>query len=569
MDINLHALTRRYETLKNDRNGWEADWAALAELFLPMRWRQDTNVDAHKRAHLNNRLMNSTGVLGMRTLAAGMMGGMTSPVRPWFRLRPVDERGSAGTVGSANEWIEEVTSRMSILLHQSNFYNSIHQLYADLGTFGTGLMVETADENGIYFNVVPCGEYVLDINKHGEVDCFFRRMYMTARQIVDKWGWDKAPEAVRLAAKGDGGTGGSARFDVIHGVFPRTDFDPSKKIGLEGKSFASVYFMPGGQSYGRGALLDEGGFNMFPAFAPRWQVTATDVYGRSPAMDVMPDTKMLQVMTASLRKMQHKIAEPPLIADSSLQQFGVDVTPDGLNYVNLERVKTPILPIAQPEAQALNFTMQSLQEVQQTVRDGLYTDLFRQLIDDTRRQITATEIQARQQEKMILIGPVVERLQKELLTPLIRRTYGLMQEWGALPEPPEDTDVSELDVEFESVLAQAQKLSSTSSIDQLMAFTMSAAQAAPEALDNLSWDESVKTYAERIGAPKNILASDREVEAKRKQRIQAQKQAEEQAAAQAQAKTAQTMTQAAKNMGQTPAGADGQTLMESLLGGLQ
>ena len=148
---------------------------------------------------------------------------------------------------------------------------------------------------------------------------------------------------------------------------------------------------------------------MFPAFAPRWDVNGTDVYGRSPAMDVTPDCKMLQAMTATMRRMQHKIADPPMVADDALKQYGVTLDPGGLSFVNaasFAQSGAPVVAVQQPEPAALNYTMQGIKDVEQIIHDGLYTDLFRMLIDDDRRQITATEIQAKQQEKMILIGPV-------------------------------------------------------------------------------------------------------------------------------------------------------------------
>ncbi len=566
-NYDVNELERRYTALKTERSGWDTAWDALAELFLPCRWRSDTDTTAHKSPRLNGRLINSTGVLSMRTLAAGMQGGMTSPVRPWFRLKL---KGDAGAPG-LNAWLEEVTGRMQRVLHESNFYNAVHGLYADLGTFGTGLLIETADENGVSFHLVRAGEYVLDVNGRNEVDTFFRRLHMTARQIVDRFGEDACPHTVKLAAKARNGQGGVTRFSVIHGVFPRKDMDTRAAIGPQSMPYASVYWLSAAGESGRAQILSEGGYRSFPAFAPRWDVNGADVYGRSPAMDVTPDCRMLQAMSSSLRRMQHKMADPPMAVDSSLRSYGVNLDPGGKTYVDmsgLTRNGAPILPVQQPEPAALNYTMQGIADVEGTIRDGLYVDLFRMLIDDDRRQITATEIQAKQQEKMILIGPVVERLHKELLEPLITRTYMLMDEYGVLPPLPEELAGEELDVAFESVLAQAQKLTATSAIDQGMAFVFQTAQAKPEALDVLNVDAMTKSYLERVGMPEGCINDDAAIRQAREARAAAQAQAEEQAQAQAATQQMVDMTAAAKNLGQTPTGADGQTLMGTILGGL-
>lgn len=566
MAVDVNWLQRRYEALKNERSGWESAWQQLAELFAPGRWRSDADVTSHQRPDINGRLVNSAGVLAMRTLAAGMQGGMTSPVRPWFKLTL---RGGGGE-GGANAWLDQVTQAMQMYLHQSNCYNSLHGLYADLATFGSGLLIEDADADGLHFHLVRAGEYVLDVDGQNAVDTFYRRISMTAKQMLDVFG-EKVPESIRSRAESSFTGGSMERYDVIHAVFPRKDMKPGSPF-RDGKPYASVYWCQETARGGKCCILSEGGYAQFPAFAPRWDMTGTDVYGRSPAMDVIPDCRMLQSMTATLRRMQHKMADPPMLADSTMKAYGVDLDAGALNFVSMATVgqntKQPVLPIQQPEPTALQHTMQGIKEVEKIIYDGLYTDLFRMLIDDDRRQVTATEIQAKQQEKMILIGPVVERLQKELLEPLIMRTFQLMRDWNAMPEPPEGLDGAELDVQFESVLAQAQKLTATSSIDQGMTFIVNAAQANPDVLDVLDWDALSRSYLDRVGMPASCLRAEDEVAALRQQRAQAQQQAAEAQQAAEQAKVMQDMTGAAKNLGQTPTGADGQTLMGTLLGGL-
>jgi hypothetical protein len=459
---------------------------------------------------------------------------------------------------------------MQVFLHKSNAYNALHGLYADLGTFGTGLLIETADETGLHFHLVRAGEYVIDVNGKNEVDTFYRRISMTARQIVDLWGDSgRVPDAIVNAAKPN--NNGSRRFDVIHAVFPRESWNDAAPLSTDGKPYASVYFTTNAAEAGKPAILSEGGYDMFPAFAPRWDVGAGDVYGRSPAMDVAPDCKMLQAMTSTLRRMQHKMADPPMIVSSEMQKYGVSLDPAGLNFVDmvsLAQAGAPITPIAMPEPAALNYTMQAIQEVEKTIRDGLYSDLFRMLIDDDRRQVTAFEVQAKQQEKMSLIGPVVERLIKELLEPLIMRTYALMREWGALPPIPDGVEFAEIDVDFESVLAQAQRMAATSAIDQGLAFVVQSAQVNPDVLDIVDFDKLGRAYLDRIGAPASIIRDDDQIAQLRAQRAQQQAAAMQQEQAMAQAQQATDLSAAAKNLGQTPVGADGQTLMDSIMGGL-
>lgn len=549
----ITALHSRYSSLLGARSSWDALWESLSELFLPFRWKQG---DRRQGVKVNPRLMNSCGVLAARVLAAGLQGGMTSPARPWFKI------GLKGNpdAGELNTWLDELTQRMHLVLHESNFYNAVHGLYADLAVFGTALLVETADADGLKFFLVPPGDYVLDINKDGEVDTFFRRIPMTARQIRTSFGKD-VPSFIESAAK----AGLADTFYVLHGVFPRKDRDHTATIGPLSMPYQSVYWLEEG-----GHILSEGGYSGFPAFAPRWDVGPGEIYGRSPAMDVLADLKMLQAMTVTMRTLQHKLADPPMVADSSLKQYGINISPGAINFANAAAIlqNGAIQPIAMPNPASLNFTMQAIQDVENTIREGMYVDLFRMFMDEDRTKVTATEIQAKQQEKLILAGPVVERLHKELLEPLIARTFHLMDEYGALPPLDGDFEGAELETTFESVLAQAQKLAATSSIDQGWAFVLQTAQADPSALDVIDTDAMVKSYLKRTGMPGSCINDDETIAQIRQARQQARQQQEEAAQMAQFTENAEGLTQAAKNLGQTPAGADGQTLMQTLIGGL-
>lgn len=567
MAADANDLNQRWEALRTKRSSWDVAWDDLSRHFLPFKFRSDMDSDAGRKPEiLNKKIVDTTGILDMRTLAAGMQGGMTSPVRPWFKITLEDEE--AAKQHEAGEWLDEVSRRMLTLLHNSNFYNSIHGLYADLGTFGTALMLETADWTGLNFQLVRAGEYVLDVNDKNEVDTFFRRMLMSARQILLKFGEQNVPEAVKNAANNRNATEFDQRFEVIHGVFPRRD-PVYGKLGGGNMPFASVYWMRFSDGGGKPHLLRESGFEEFPAFAPRWDVNGADVYGRSPAMDVLPDCRMLQAMNTTVVKMLHKNADPPVAAAAELKSVGVDLTPGGINYISsADGRMSGVVPIQQISPQSIQYTMQAIEGVQSKVHEGLFSDLFKMLIQNDRRQITATEIEAREQEKLILVGPVVERLHKELLSPVIERTYELMRRFDYLPPVPDSLAEVPLRVEFVSVLAQAQRMVSTSGIDQTMAFVANAAQIDPSVLDNIDFDKAVQHYVDDLGAPASILRSEDAVQALREQRAQAQAQAQQQAEAAAAVQSVQDLSGAAKNLGQTPVGADGQTAMEAIIGGL-
>ena len=425
--LRVPALARRYRALLERRSPWDTAWESLAEHFLPTRFRTDDSPD--DRPLLNRSLVDATGILAMRTLAAGLQGGMTSPARPWFRLALDDPELSRSHAGQ--RYLDEVEARMRVVLQRCNFYNAMHTIYAELGTFGTAFVFELADlRHGFRFVPLCAGQYVLDTDAARRVDTVFHRMHMSLRQMVQSFGLEALPENLRLAAN--------------------------------------------------------------------------DVYGRSPAMDALPDCRMLQQMGITTLKAIHKAVDPPMSVHAGLRSVGLDLTPGGINFVDSlpgqnQPVATPLLQVKPDLAQARS----AMEAVQQQIRAGLYNDLFR-LILEGRSKVTASEIAAREEEKLLLIGPVLERLHDELLIPLIDRTFRLMLALDMLPPCPPELSGRHLKVEFVSLLAQAQKLVGISATDQYLALTLKAASAWPEAPDSVDVDNLLDNYAQSLGLPANL-----------------------------------------------------------------
>lgn len=572
----IRRIAARYESLRQERSGFEGVWKDIGDLFLPGRYRADTDTDSGRRVKISP-VVNSTPRLALRTLASGMQGGMTSPARPWFRLG-LRQPWNGDGAGEVRKWLDDVTQAMAAYLHHSNFYDAAHDTYQMLGAFGTALLIETADADGLRFLPVRAGEYVLDSDSSGRPDTFFRRISMTARQAAQQFGVNVLPMNIRSALKNPA-MEGVTRFEVVQGVFPRED-DEHDGGNRTGHRWISVYFTYDG---GSPFLLEEGGYDMFPAFAPRWTVSGLDVYGRSPAMDVLPDARSLQKMDAEFLRLQHMIADPAMMIDAALKGRGVDLNPGGRNFADLRSgAGVYAVPVYTPQATALSAAEHAVLRAEERIAGGLYADLFRLIIDSNRRNVTATEIEAKQQEKMLLLGPVVERLHQEFLEPLIRRTFGLMREWDALPPLPdvmkgEDGEMMTppIEVAFESVLAQAQKLMATTAIEQGLSFITRVASTCPEALDMIHVDRTVRSYGERIGMPEGCLNDDGEVNRIRQARAQAQgAAAEADAQAREQAQSAGMMdmalkaAQAGRTLAQAQNGAAGSALMSQLVGGL-
>ena len=508
------ALSRRYDSLLRRRAPWDSAWQSLADHFLPTRCRLTPQADAAEEGPMLNRgLVDATGILAMRTLAAGLQGGLTSPARPWFRLSLDDTELARSRAGQA--WLDEVATRMRSVFQRSNFYNAMHTLYGELGTFGTAFVFELADpQHGFRFVPLCAGEYALDCDATRKVDTVFRRSAMTLRQIVQAFGPAALPETLREAARRNP----DDRRNVIQAVYRRENalqgqHDPMRM------PVASVHWLEGRD--GNRHALKVSGFRSFPGFGPRWDVAGNDVYGRSPAMDALPDCRMLQQMGVTTLKAIHKAVDPPMSVAAGLRSVGLDLTPGGVNYVDSApgqspQAATPLLQI-NPD---LGTARKAMESVQDQIRKGLYNDLFK-LILEGRSGVTASEIAAREEEKLILVGPVLERLHDELFIPLMDRTFECMRDLDMLPPCPPELAGRRLRVEFVSLLAQAQKLVGINAADQYLALTLKASAAWPEALDTLNVDHLLDNYAESLGLPVNLTRSSEERQQLRAARAEA------------------------------------------------
>lgn len=548
----IKELTSQHEALKTERQSWEADARSLAKHFLPRKVRMLETYDDTNKGGLRTDVLDGTGIRATRVAIAGMHGGMTSPVRPWFRLGLADEDLSKHD--PVKVWLKDVEDRMKNLFTRSNFYGEVRKHYGEVLVPGTSFMFEHSDpRTGIRFNTLTFGEYVLDANEHGMVDTVFRVMDLTARNIVRMFGFDNCSESVKRAYNlADSRLN---KFKVIHAVLPREDRDPGK-LNNGNMAFGSYYWEQGMAK----KFLRVSGYETFPGFGARWDVTGQDVYGQSPAMDSLGDIRMLQSVWATYLKQEHKRADPPVAVPQGMHQ--ANTLPGGTNPVSTAAGATSMYPIyqVQPDPRGIK---EIVLDVRQSIREGMYNDLFKMLqMAQTRPQMTATEVAERHEEKLLQLGPILERQHTDFFTPMIDRTFAIMLEEDMVPPWPEELDGLPLKVEFTSLLAQAQKMVATSAVDQFIGFIGQAAAAWPEALDIPNIDAIGDGYADFLGIETKMINPIETREAARQQKAQ-------QAQAQQAAEMMQPGAQAAKTLSDTQLQQEGgQSALDALMAGL-
>lgn len=534
MDTKREQFNRRLASLKTERASFIEHWRDLSDYILP-RQSRFVVTDRNRGDRRNSKIVDNTATLAVRTLASGMMSGITSPARPWFQLRTPDPALNEFT--PVKLWLELVKSRMQEVFLRSNLYTTLPITYGDLGVFGTNAFaVLEDDEDVIRCYPYPIGSYMIGTSYRGNVDTCYREFQMSVTQMVGQFGIDKVSESVRnLYERGNK----DAWIDVIHVVEPNDEYDQNRPTSKY-KRFRSVYYEPGEN---RDRLLRESGFDDFPLMAPRWSLTGEDIYGHSPGMDALGDIKALQLEQKRKAQAIDKLVNPPMTAPSSLRNQRASLLPGDVTYVDVSQGQQGFAPAYQINPR-INELMMDIQENQGRIRRAFFEDLFLMIANDQRSNITAREIQERHEEKLLMLGPVLERLNDELLDPLIDRTFNIMMKVGMIPKPPPELQGLDLSVEYISVMAQAMKMVGISSIERTMQFAGQIAQANPQVLDKIDFDQALDEYSAMLGVPPSIIRDDDSVAKTRAQRAQQQN-------AMMAAQTAQQGAQTAKTLSET------------------
>lgn len=531
---------KRLSALRNERSSWEAHWRELAEYFLPRKGRWLFN-NVNKGDKRNQLLIDSEPRIAARTLSSGMMAGLTSPARPWFRLVTPDPEMME--FGPVKQWLYDVERRMRDVFSKSNLYNALPTVYGEMGVFGVCPMLGLEDVRSVIrFYPLTVGSYYLAQNERLSVDTLYREVNMTVRQCVRQFGIDAVSQTVRNLWS-SGATEQWIR--VVHVIEPNEARNVTRADNRN-MPFASCWFEAGD---GQGVkMLRQSGFHEFPVMSPRWDPTAEDVYSGSPGMDALGDAKALQHQQKQKAKAIDKHVDPPMQAPTSLRNQRASLLPGDVTYVDVQSGMQGFVPAYQikPEIQAL---LLDLQEMRDRISRVFYADLFLMLAMSDKRDMTATEVAERHEEKLLMLGPVLERLNDELLDPLIDRTFAVMFRAGLLPPPPQELEGVDIKVEYISILAQAQRMVGLGAVDRLYGFAGSIAQADPSVLDKLDHDQAIDEYGEMLGVPPGIVRSDDAVVAIRRQRAQVQ-------AAATAAQAAPGMAKAAKDLAETPVDGD-------------
>ena len=513
MKLSPEQIVERYRNMKSQRGIWEKHWQDLADYVLP---RKDNfirrNIAGEKKGI---ELYDSTAMVSCDLLSSALHGMLTNPNSLWFLLNTQNEAINENE--NVIEYLQELTRRIHNIMNASNFQTEVHEFYLDLCGFGTATMTVEEDDNSLVrFSTKHLNSIFIRENAFGIVDEVYRIIHFNAKQIVQEFGdgIDLADEnAMREKFGSDVAgafkNGSDEKFEIVHSVME--EFDKKTE-----KPFRSTYVLVKDKKE-----LSEGMFRRFPYIVSRWTKLSGEVYGRSPAMNALPEAKTLNVMSKTVLKGAQKAVDPPVQMPDDGFVRPLRTAPASVNYyrAGTNDIVKPIFNDTR-----IDFGIQAMQEHQRKIQQAFYID---RLNLDQRDRMTTVEVNQRVQEQLRFMGPILGRQQTEFLRPLIDRVLDIaIQADGGrgdiIGEPPPEIAEVEIDVNYTSPVARAQRVAEAEAMQAAFAASAPLLELSPEAADIINAENAVRENFQIYGAPQKVLRKREEIEGIRDARQQAQ-----------------------------------------------
>lgn len=499
IDKKAKNIIDKYQTLKAQRSTWESHWQDIANFFLPRK--SNITLKRTRGDKRHDQIYDGTATHSLELLSASLNGMLTNTISPWFVLKY--RSAEMNQDDEAQEWLESCATVMQQVFQRSNFQQEIFELYHELLAFGTSAMFITDDvKDDLRFKTIHISEIYITEDEKGMVDCLVRRFQIKNKNIPAMYPDAQLPQNLIRKIQ----DAPHEETNIIHSVHAS-----DMPMGYENNS--NMDFVSCHVHEDTGIILRESGFREFPYVVPRYlKSSSNEIYGRSPAMNALPDVKMLNTMCKTTIKAAQKQIDPPLMVPDDGFVLPVRTVPGGLNFYRSgtrERIEPLNIGANNP------IGLQMEEQRRKAIRENFFVD---QLMMIQGVNMTATEVMQRTEEKMRLLGPVLGRLQSELLQPLITRSFNLLFKNNKFAKPPEIVADQDIEIEYVSPLAKAQKTQELSSVMRGIEIFGSLQNVAP-VFDYLDVDGLVDHIKDVLGLPAKVMRSKAEV-----QKIQQDKQ---------------------------------------------
>jgi hypothetical protein len=511
--IYQHCESRR-QALYTWRLPWWTTWGQIARYMRPDRYYYWVVENTYERGlRRDQAIVDRTATLCGDVCAAGLMAGLTDPDREWLKLGPAIPGFELDQSGK--QWYEDVAERYNYVLTHCNFYDAEAQSYNDLTFFGTAPTIDYEDADEILHVVTPCaGEYMLGTGFDFSDEVLARDFRLTVSQMVEMFGIENCPPDVQKMWRQKGGAL-EYEYVISHLIEPNFaiyDEASGGDVGVVpgGFTWRETYWIRGKKD---SKPLAQAGFHQQPFAVKRWNTQGNDAYGRGVGEYMLGDTIQLQLETRQLAESIEKVNRPPMGADVSLQNLPASTNPGKITYFNTgtngEKKFFPLFEI-RPDIPAI---VANLKEVRERLALTAFNNVFQpmqNLREETRGQVTATEVDAIKEEQLMQLGPVIGRVYGSLRL-RVKRHIGIMGRRGLIPPKPPSLRGVPTRIEFISMLTAAQKATRTQALARTFQFAGSISGVYPEAKFALDPLEGIREFNDGVGGDSKYVRSPQKV----------------------------------------------------------
>ncbi len=383
MTNDIKHLQQMYRRALDARAPWLARWDSARKYTMPTA---DDDVAM---------LFDATASDAADNLAASMYSLLTPPESMWISLMPESD---------ASPDAAQATDALRANLNDSNFYTTVHQCYMDLVVLGTACLFMAENPIGaasaFTFTAIPMTDIAI------LKDAVFHTATMPAADVMEKYPEWTPPASLRDAIKKDP----QIPLNLVQAL-----------IGQDFTAWLDV----GGDIENN--IVAHGRFETNPYLIFRWSVASGEMYGRGPVLRALPDIK-------TANKVVELVLKNATIAVSGIWQADDDGV---INLANINLTPGAIIPKAvgssglTPLASGADFDVSQLilKDLRERIRHALLADRLGLLSE---KEMTATEILARNADMVRILGATYGRLLHEFIRPLVDRGLQILSRRGEI-----------------------------------------------------------------------------------------------------------------------------------------
>lgn len=503
-------LLRRFSEMETARSVFNSHWREIAERIMP---RSDYfQVNRNPGDKHTEKIFDNTATLALDRFGAAMESMLTPRTKRWHELYTTDPELMKNA--EVQMYLDAVTDELFQCRYspKANFASQAHEVYLSIGAFGTGAMyIDDLVGHGLRYRAIHLSEIYIQENHQGFVDTVFRKFSMTARQAIQKFGIENVGDKIKAHAEKHP----DQLLEFLHAVMPNSDMQYGRK-DRKGMPWSSCYIALDGRK-----ILQEGGYHTMPYVVGRYVTGPREVYGRSPAMTVLADVKMLNEMSKTVIRAAHKIVDPPLLLQEDGALAAFDLRPGALNYGGVSDQGNQLVHALQTGAR-VDIGLDMMEQRRKIINDAFLVTLFQILVETP--EMTATEAMLRAQEKGALLAPTMGRQQSEFLGPMIEREIDILSRAGVLPPMPDVLKEAGgmVEVQYQSPLTKAQRAEEGVAILRTLESITPLAQIDASVMQVFDPEAIVRELASINGVPARVLRSPQMIANMKQQEMQAQ-----------------------------------------------